>query len=187
MSQDTIGNPPIVSCSGSLLYHLKIWVDMHLQKISTTRKLYLKNSLELKVLLMNLGHLPRGAQLFTSDATLMYTNINKHMALVEISQYIHQREEQFSTIPTGALAEALAIIIQNNDFVFGDTFWHQKRDPSGTNLRQSILRHPRRPHTNKILRQPTPLQTLHRRYFRYSKSPLVSTYTSHRTPHIRPE
>ena len=117
---------PIVSCSGSLLYSLGVWVDMHLQKVATTRKTYLKNSLQLKNFLIDLGHLPRGARLFTSDATSMYTNINTPMALIEISQYIHQREERFSSIPTDALAEALEIIMENNVFVFGDTFWHQK-------------------------------------------------------------
>ena len=76
----------IVACSGSLLYHLGIWVDMHLQKVATTRKTYLKNSHQLKILLMNLGHLPRGARLFTSDATSMYTNINTPMALIEIAK-----------------------------------------------------------------------------------------------------
>ena len=88
---------------------------------------------------MDLPPLPRGARLFTADATSMYTNINTPMALIEIAQFIHQREARFSTIPTDALAEPLAIVMKNNVFRFGDTFWHQKTGtamgtPPGTDL-----------------------------------------------------
>ena len=153
---------PIVSCSGSLLYHLGVWVDIHLQKVATTQKTYLKISLQLKNELMRLQPLPPGARLFTADATSMYTNINTSMALIEIAQYIHQRENHFSTIPTDALAEALAIVMKNNVFRFGDTFWIQKTGtamgtppaPTYANLFFAI-------HENRILPKYVHLQPLH--------------------------
>ena len=79
----------------------------------------------LKDLIVQLGTLPPGSRLFTADATSMYTNIKTLQALNEIAQYIHQRSERFSSIPAAALIEALAIIMRNNVFQFGDTFWHQ--------------------------------------------------------------
>ena len=117
---------PIVSCSGSLLYHLGIWVDSHLQKLATVQKTYIKNSKELKDLIVQLSPLPPGARLFTSDATSMYTNIRTGMAIIEIAQYLHQHSRRFACIPANALIDALTIVMRNNVFQFGDTFWHQQ-------------------------------------------------------------
>ena len=116
---------PIVSCSGTLLYFLGVWVDLHLAKVATTLPYYLRNSKDLVDLLLPLD-LPPGSRLFIADATSMYTNIRTPAALREIATFIHQREDRFADIPTNALAEALAIIMQNNVFQFGDTFWLQK-------------------------------------------------------------
>ena len=55
----------------------------------------------------------------------MYSNIRTSKALREIGQYLHQHEARFSNIPTDALSEALGIIVKNNVFQFGDTYWHQ--------------------------------------------------------------
>ena len=117
---------PIVSCSGSLLYPLGVWVDSHLQKLATVQRTYIKNSRELKDLIVQLSPLPPGARLFTSDATSMYTNIRTGMAIIEIAQYIHQHDRRFSCIPADALIDALTIVMRNNVFQFGDTFWHQQ-------------------------------------------------------------
>ena len=116
---------PIVSCSGTLLYYLGIWVDLHLNKVATSLPYYLRNSRDLVNLLLPLD-LPPGARLFISDATSMYTNIRTPAALHEISTFIHQREHRFADIPTDALAEALSLVMRNNVFQFGDTFWLQK-------------------------------------------------------------
>ena len=116
---------PIVSCSGSLLYHLGVWVDTQLQEVATAQATYIKNSKVLKDQIIPLSPLPPGARLFTADATSMYTNINTGKALLEIAQHIHQRSKKFSNIPADALVDALAIIMKNNVFQFGDTFWLQ--------------------------------------------------------------
>ena len=116
---------PIVSCSGSLLYALGTWVDRKLQGIATRQPSYLRSSLDFKSLALPL-ELPTNAKLFTSDATSFYTNIKTHAALHEIGQYLHQREALFSGVPTDALSAALGIVMKNNVFKFGDTFWLQK-------------------------------------------------------------
>ena len=157
---------PIVSCSGSLLYHLGIWVDSHLQKMATVQKTYIKNSRELKELItLQLRTLPPGAKLFTADATSMYTNINTGMAIIEIAQYLHQRSNQFATIPADALIDALTIIMRNNVFRFGDTFWHQLQGtamgtppaPTYANLFFAI-------HENRILPKYSTNLLVHKRY-----------------------
>jgi hypothetical protein len=66
---------PIVSCSGSLLYAIGVWVDRKLQIIAQKQKSYFKNSRSLKDDITSL-RLPPNAQLFTADAVSMYTNIH---------------------------------------------------------------------------------------------------------------
>mmetsp|Transcript_16444 Transcript_16444/g.19507 ORF Transcript_16444/g.19507 Transcript_16444/m.19507 type:complete len:130 (-) Transcript_16444:305-694(-) len=55
----------------------------------------------------------------------MYSNLRTQKALREIAQYLHQREKRFSSIPADALTAALSIVMQNNVFQFGDTYWLQ--------------------------------------------------------------
>ena len=115
---------PIVSCSGSLLYYLGVWVDIHLAVIAKAQPSYLGSSRDLKIALDELD-LPPNASLFISDAKSMYTSIRTQMALIEIAQFVHQREHHFQTVPADAMLTALAIIMKNNVFKFGDTYWHQ--------------------------------------------------------------
>jgi len=56
----------IVSCSGSLLYGLRVWVDTQLQKVATAQAAYFKISAVLKEQLMNFDLTP-GAKLFKAD------------------------------------------------------------------------------------------------------------------------
>ena len=115
---------PIVSCSGSLLFSIGIWVDLHLQKLSTIQPAYIESSRQLKDELNTLI-IPPNCSLFKADAKAMYNNIRTAKALREIAQYLHQREKRFSSIPADALTEALGIVMLNNVFIFGDTFWLQ--------------------------------------------------------------
>ena len=62
--------------------------------------------------------------LVTLDAVWMYTNINTDHALLVISHFLHTSPlcSDFSTEP---IIEALKIIMTNNLFQFGDTYWKQ--------------------------------------------------------------
>ena len=71
---DDLKSRPIVSCPGSLLHGLGVWVDRKLQEVAQRIVSYFKNTLELKKELLILN-LPRNARLFTADAVSMYTNI----------------------------------------------------------------------------------------------------------------
>ena len=55
---DHLKSRPIVSCPGSLLYGLGVWVDRKLQEVAQKTISYLKNMLELKKQLLDL-HNPR--------------------------------------------------------------------------------------------------------------------------------
>ena len=114
---------PIVSCSGSLLHAIGVWIDDKLQHAAKTQHSYFKSSFDLKKILVDLD-LPSNARLFTADAVSMYTNIPTDRALTFIGQYL--RRKQFPQIPTEALMEALRYVMKNNIFTFGDTTWRQR-------------------------------------------------------------
>jgi len=116
---------PIVSCSGSILHPLGIWVDNILQTIAKRQKSYFKSSFTLLTEFNNMDDLPHNARLFTADAVSMYTNIPTTKALHLIKKYLQDNEEIYSDIPTKALMSALTIIMTNNIFDFGNTTWLQ--------------------------------------------------------------
>ena len=113
---------PVVSCSGSLLEGIGTWVDDKLQVAAKKQRSYFKSSFDLKRLLSSL-HIPNNASLFIADARSMYTNIPTDRALLFIARYL--RRTEFEGIPVQALIEALALVMKNNIFSFGDTLWRQ--------------------------------------------------------------
>ena len=115
---------PIVSCSGSLLYALGVWVDRKLQIVARSQHSYISSSRKLKDLLIPLD-LPAGSQVFTADAVSMYTNINTNHALRIIGDYLQRNSSKFPSVPYEAVMVGLSLIMNNNVFRFGDTFWHQ--------------------------------------------------------------
>ena len=90
---DHLKNCPIISCPGSLLHGLGVWVDCKLQDVAQKTVSYFKNTLELKKQLLKLHRLPN-ACLFTADAMSMYTNIPTDMALNLISKYLTQHQRK---------------------------------------------------------------------------------------------
>ena len=120
-----LASRPIVSCSGTLLHSLGIWVDDKLQRVVLLQHSYFKSSTTLKEQLVEMNNLNEYNKLFTADAISMYTNINTNKALREIARYLNTQQHLFPDVPVSALMEALDIIMNNNIFSFGDTYWHQ--------------------------------------------------------------
>ena len=124
--KNPIATRPIVSCSGTLLHSLGVWVDDKLQRIVIRQRSYFKSSSELKKQIVTFDNINiNSMSLYTADAVSMYTNIDTDKALHEISNYLHQHRQLFLDIPTDAVVDALTIIMKNNVFRFGDTHWHQ--------------------------------------------------------------
>ena len=76
---------------------------------------------------MAVGALPFNVILFTSDATLVYTNIKTDPALAVISAYLQDlaTQENFPHYNAEAQITELEIVFRNNIFRFGDTNWWQ--------------------------------------------------------------
>ena len=60
------------------------------------------------------------------DYSNKHTN-NTSMNILDIDQYIHQREHLYLDIPTATLREAFSIILQNNVFRVGNIYCLQKQ------------------------------------------------------------
>ena len=130
---DQLKSRPIVSCPGSLLHGLGVWVDRKLQEVAQNTISYFKNTLELKKQLLDLN-LPTNAHLFTADAVSMYTNIPTHTALNLIGKYLTQYQRKHSNeYPQDAVRAGLCLIMTMNIFTFGDlTLKQLNRTATGT-------------------------------------------------------
>ena len=123
--KDPWATRPIVSCSGSLLYSIAVWVDRKLKSAAIAQNSYIASSKTFKDILLAESPFPPNAQLFTADAESYYTAINTQQALREIGSYLRHNESTFKDIPVKALMAGLRLVMTYNVFTFGDTHWLQ--------------------------------------------------------------
>jgi hypothetical protein len=70
--------------------------------------------------------LPPGAELFTADASSMYSNIEPTMGIDALSKLLAQHKASINpSFPTEFFLTTMEIIMNNNIFMFGDTYWNQ--------------------------------------------------------------
>ncbi|CAJ1951530.1 unnamed protein product [Cylindrotheca closterium] len=119
-----VATRPVVSYSGSLLYALAVWCDDKLLPMAKAQNAYLSSSFELQAQLSSL-QLPPNAKLFTADARAMYTNIPTRECLDSIREYLQEHYDNFTHVDHETLLSALSIVMNNNLFRFGDTYWLQ--------------------------------------------------------------
>jgi hypothetical protein len=117
---------PIVSYCGSYLHGLGKWLDQQLQPIAKKMPSYISSSFDLVDTLNTLKINPLSDKIFTADANSMYTNIDTNHALQVFTIFFTQHELCRDIRPTATMIlEALEILMRNNLFKFGDTFWRQ--------------------------------------------------------------
>ena len=62
--------------------------------------------------------------MFTSDAEAMYTNIDPADGIDIVHKYMQEfRHEVKEFVPIPLLIKLLALIMMNNVFAFGNTYW----------------------------------------------------------------
>ena len=71
---------------------------------------------------LDLQEIPSNARLFICDATSMYMNIKTGPALHRIGKFALENKEHL-TVPPVVLMDALRLLMTDNVFQFGDTFW----------------------------------------------------------------
>jgi len=86
---------------------------------------YIKNSTDL-IKDLKAINLPKNAKLFTADASSMYTNIDTASGLQAFNNIFSTYENRISpTFPREFFLRALELVMNNNLFTFGDSYWIQ--------------------------------------------------------------
>ena len=117
---------PVVSCCGSFLAAISSWIDYHLQNIRTTIPSFIQDSISLKQQLEQIN-IPYDTKIFTADAISMYTNIDADHSVTIIKKWLEEYKHELpSNLPSNLLIPSLKVVMKNNVFTFGDTFWLQK-------------------------------------------------------------
>jgi hypothetical protein len=116
---------PVVSCINSFPSIFSTWLDFRMHELLHLIPSYIKNSTKLIHDLKNLT-LPQNARLFTADASSMYTNIDTRTG-IEAFQHLFTLYTDLipEDFPKDFFLTTLDIIMNNNIFSFGDTFWRQ--------------------------------------------------------------
>ena len=119
----------IISYSGSICHGFAKWLSVELKKIIAHMP-YVATSSTNVVKDISSRQWPRHTRLFTMDAVSMYTNIHVGHALPVIMNFLRTHEkgrwiQREENINLGRLEFALKLVMENNVFKFGDTFWLQ--------------------------------------------------------------
>ena len=104
--------------------HISKWLDFQLQRLKPFVPTYIKDSHDLLTKLRNIGGLPPNARLFTADAVSMYTNIDTEHAIRVIGNWMDGLELP-AGFPLRAVNDAMRLVMRNNIFEWGDTYFRQ--------------------------------------------------------------
>jgi hypothetical protein len=116
---------PVVSSTNSLLSVFSTWLDYRMKELIHLVPSYLKDSTSFIQEVKEL-QLPDNALLFTADAKSMYTNIDVEIGISSIKNFLITNREKISTnFPCNLFLEILEIVMKNNIFSFGNTYWLQ--------------------------------------------------------------
>jgi hypothetical protein len=116
---------PVVSCINSFNTIFSTWLDFKMKALLLLIPSYVKNSSELIRELKSL-QLPPSAKLFTADASSMYTNIDTTTGIQAMQHLFELYHENIPiSFPRDFFLTTLEIVMENNIFSFGDTFWLQ--------------------------------------------------------------
>ena len=68
--------------------------------------------------------LPEAANIFSADATSMYTNIDVNLGITTIEDFLQNNEKDLpQQFPSRLFLDILREVMCNNIFPFGETYW----------------------------------------------------------------
>ena len=127
MSMKVHKNPvkmrPIVTCIATVMNCWSKWLSYWLFKLTPLLPTYVRDTSHIVQELRAIRDLPPNAFVFTADAISMYNNIDTNHAIDVITTWLDElsTHANFPTdFPMKAIKEAMAIIMSNNHFEFGD-------------------------------------------------------------------
>ena len=117
---------PVVSQCGSYTAFISTWIDNKLQPLKHFLPSYIKNSQDLLDIIDTLPPLPPNAKIVTTDAVSMYSNISTKEGIHNITTYLNKfSSESDRHFPIDLVCSLLEVVMQNNIFKFGTTWWQQ--------------------------------------------------------------
>ena len=116
---------PVVSQCVSFLAIPSTYLNFKLQPLKQNVQSYIKNSYNLILKLHKLGRVSRGARVFTSDATSMYTIINPAEGITTMEKYLKYFAPEILDKERKIILRLSRLVVSNCIFKFGNTFWHQ--------------------------------------------------------------
>ena len=116
---------PVISCINSYSSIFSTWLDFKMKELLQLFPSYIKNSTDL-IKDLKAINLPKNAKLFTADASSMYTNIDTASGLQAFNNIFSTYENRISpTFPREFFLTVLELVMNNNLFTFGDSYWIQ--------------------------------------------------------------
>jgi hypothetical protein len=116
---------PITSTAGSITHGLGRWVDQELKPIVNKLPSYIRSSTHLLERLKSINFEPSNVSFFSCDAVSMYTNIDTTHALETLHPFL-TTSPLCAGCQANAIITALEILMRQNVFKLGDTYWKQK-------------------------------------------------------------
>jgi hypothetical protein len=116
----------VVSCINSFSSIFSNWLDFKMKELLPLIPSYIKDSKQLIHKIKQLT-LPLNARLFTADATSMYTNIDTNIGIQALENIFNTNTSIPESFPKELFLKTLRIIMENNIFTFGDTYWIQNQ------------------------------------------------------------
>jgi len=123
--KDPVKLRPVVSNTNSFLAIFSTWLDYKFKTLLPHVKSYIKNSTAVINDIKDMT-LPQEAKLFSADAMSMYTNINTDVGILYIQHFIQENINKIPhDFPTELFLSVLELIMKNNIFTFGHSYWLQ--------------------------------------------------------------
>jgi len=123
--KDPVKLRPVVSNTNSFLAIFSTWLDYKFKTLLPHVKSYIKNSTAVINDIKDMT-LPQEAKLFSADAMSMYTNISTDVGILYIQHFIQENINKIPhDFPTELFLNVLELIMKNNIFTFGHSYWLQ--------------------------------------------------------------
>ena len=117
----------IVSCSGTMMENIAIYVEHHLKEIGKSHESYLEDTPDFlrHVEEINKGEkLPDSALLVVIDAIGLYNNIPPNEGVKSVAKALE--EKPTSKVPSGFITRLLQIILEYSVFEFNEKTYQQQ-------------------------------------------------------------
>ena len=121
---DLPGRPVISNC-GFYTENISSFLDFHLQPLAQKVKSYIKDTNHFLRKIKELGQLPEGTILCTTDVVGLYPNIPHDEGLAFLKDFLDSRVDK--QVTTDTLIELAELVLKNNIFEFSDKIYKQIR------------------------------------------------------------